>query len=103
MKTLFQTLKSKTENLTINELQNEVQNLVSEIVNTDDRLLSVSKSWSGYGTWKSVGFANKYHFGEDLTALILKGLNGTITHDEDREFKIEDFEDSLFNIIFEGI
>ena len=103
MKTQFETLKNKVNELTVNELQNEVLIFVNEVITTDDRLLSVNKQWYGYGTWKSVGFANEYHFGKDLADMLVRALSGKITHDEDREFQVSDFEDEIFNEIFESI
>lgn len=103
MKTKFETLKNKIDKLTIQERENEVLNLVKEIIATDSSLLSVDKTLVSYGTWKSVGFANEYYFGKELSDMLVRALNGKITHDEDREFQVSDFEEEIFNEIFESI
>jgi len=103
MKTKFETLKNKVNKLTINERENEVLNLVKEVIATDSSLLSVDKGWVGYGTWKSIGFANEYYFGKELADMLVRALNGKITHDEDIKFQVSDFEDEIFNEIFESI
>lgn len=103
MKTAFENLKKKSEDLTVNELQNEVMEFVNEVVKTDEGLLSVSKKWVGYGTWKTSGFANKFHFGEELSDMLVKSLSGKVVHDEDKEFTAADFEQEIFDVIFESI
>lgn len=103
MKTRFENLKRKVESLNIQELQDEVLELTSEIIKTDSRLLSVDKSWKSYGTWVTVGFANEHHFGNELSAILKKALDGHITHSEDAEYKISDFEEAIFSEIFENI
>lgn len=103
MKTKFEALKNKVNELTIQERENEVLNLVKEIIATDSSLLSVDKILVSYGTWKSAGFANEYYFGKELADMLVRALNGKITHDEDRVFQISDFEDEIFNEIYESI
>lgn len=100
MKSEFEKLEQRIGDYLHNELHDLVCDLTSEIIATDSRLLSVDKRWKGYGTWISVGFANKYHFGDTLAELITKALNGRITHDEDREFEVSDFEEEMYYRIF---
>lgn len=101
MKTEFDKLEQEKGNYSHNELHDLVCDLTSEIIATDSRLLSIDKRWKGYGTWISVGFANKYHFGDTLAELITKALNGRITHDEDRNFDVSDFEEEIRDKIFD--
>lgn len=84
----------------INELMSITSHLTSEIVETDNIFLSVDKHWCGYGTWKTSAFANEYHFGEDLAKAIKNALSGHITHDEDKEFTISDFQDEISDAVF---
>ena len=63
----------------------------------------MDKKWVNYGTFASTGFANKYHFGEELAQIIEEVLTGRITHDEDHEFKVEDYEEQISERIFEKI
>ena len=103
MENKFLSLKEKVSDMTISELQNVCIDFVDEIIKVDNRLLSVNKKWSGYGTWKSTGFANEYQFGKDLSTTIVKALNGKITHDEDKEFTIEEFRDDIYDLLLEEI
>lgn len=103
MKNQYLKLKESAENLSNNELIDAISEFVNEIILTDSRLLSVSKSWSGYGTCKSVGFANDYYFGEELAKAIQKALNGKITHDEDSEFNLSDFSEKIEDAIYDNI
>lgn len=101
MKARFETLKEKASDLTFVELSNEVSEIVKEIISTDNSLISVDKGWSSYGTWKSAGFANVYRFGDELAQIITKSLSGRVTHDEDKQFEVADFEERLHDDIFE--
>lgn len=101
MKNALKNLQDQVHELTNAELMGKVYDLVEMIKSTDERLLSVSKKLTGYGTWKSVGFVNEYHFGEDLAKIIEKALTGTITHDEEKEFTISDFEEKLEEAIYQ--
>lgn len=83
------------------EIEKEVQKVLHAVLDSDSSLISVSKSRVGYGTWESVGFANEFHFGEQLANLLVKALSGTITHDEDKEFTIEDLSVSIFDRLME--
>jgi hypothetical protein len=103
MKTLLQDLRAKSESLKNNEIIELINSMVEEIIKTDDRLLSVSKSFKSYGTYISVGFANEYHFGEELAKILTRALSGTITHNEDREFHVSDFSERIADLIYESI
>lgn len=96
-------LEQKRESLSVNELQEAVLSLADEIISTDERLLSITKKWKGYGTWQAVGFANKYHFGEKLAAIIEEATTGRITHDEDHEFDVKEFRDGIYDLIWQEI
>ena len=66
------------------------------IINTDARMLGVHKRISGYGTWKArIDFANEYHFGQKIKELLTIDLPSIITHDEDKEFTVEDWEEDI--------
>ena len=80
-----------------------IKELATEIVLTDESLLSIDKEWFNYGTWKSKCFANRFYFGEDLAKELKKNLSKRITHDEDVIFQVKDFleeiEESIHNIL----
>lgn len=95
--------KLREEDLSIQELYSKIDDIVDLIIETDDRLLSVSKRFKSYGTWVSVGFANKYYFGDELSILLERSMGAYITHDEDRCFNVSDFRDSIFNSIYDVI
>lgn len=101
MKTQFERLQSKIINLNTQQLAEAVIELVDDILNTDTSLLNISKVRSGYGTYKSACFANEYHFGDVLADLIRAAIDGRITHDEDKEFTVAEFDEALNDIIFE--
>lgn len=103
MKDQFLNLKNQAEEMPQGKLHEAVSVLVDEIIGTDERLLSVSKSWSGYGTWKSSSFANEYYFGDELSGILTKAMNGSVTHDEDRVFTVEDFRDRITDEVFEAV
>lgn len=104
MKTLFTKLVKKGSELDANQLAQEVKDFTNLIITQqDEALLSVSKGWSSHGTWKASVFANKYHYGDNLAKIIEKSINGTVTHNEDKEFTLEDFRERLEDEIFEYI
>lgn len=68
--------------------------LVFDIINTDPRLLSCNRRHAnGYCTWRISIFANEYHFGKELGA-ILNSIYIT-THDEDKDFTPEDLREDI--------
>lgn len=103
MKELFESLEKRCENLGHRELYDEVADFVDKILITDKNLLQVEKKWESNGTWKSEGWAYQYHFGEILKKLIEKATTGRITHDEEKEFSIEEFREDLENEIYDYI
>lgn len=103
MKTQFETLKNKSQELSVPELMEEVQNLVTEILKSDSVFYSIDKYRSGYGTWKTKGFANEYNFGNELAEILVNALSTGFTHDEEKEFVISDFEESLNELIYESL
>lgn len=103
MKELFSKLEENKGKYEFMELIKQMQPLVEQIISTDDSLLSVSKRWVGYGTWRSVGFANDYTFGEVLAGILTKALTNRITHDEDKEFVVADFEEDIEEVLFEHL
>lgn len=103
MKNKFKELRNYSDDLSIGELFDECVKLASEIVRTDESMLSVSKRWASYGTWASVGFANNHYFGDDLAAILKQALSNRITHDEDKVFVVLDFEEAIIDNLFEKI
>mgnify|MGYP001269871202 CR=1 FL=1 len=103
MKELFSKLDANKGKYGFTDLVGQIQPLVEQIISTDDRLLSVSKRWVGYGTWSSVGFANSYTFGGVLAGILTKALTNRITHDEDKEFVVADFEEDIEEVLFEHL
>ncbi|WP_424655061.1 hypothetical protein [Capnocytophaga leadbetteri] len=101
MKDLFNKLAERKGDYSVSELMPIVDDLASQIVALEPCIIEVNKQWSGYGTWKSKGWANKAYFGEELANIIVKALNGRITHDEDYEFDLKDFEESINEYISE--
>ena len=85
----------------VNELMSITSDFTTEIVETDNIFLSIEKHWCSYGTWKTIAFANEYHFGEELAVSIKNALSGHITHDEDKEFTPADFEEEITEVVFE--
>ncbi len=101
MKDLFNKLAERKGDYSVSELMPIVDDLASQIVALEPCIIEVDKQWSGYGTWKSKGWANKAYFGEELANIIVKALNGKITHDEDYEFDLKDFEEPIKERIYE--
>nr|DAY29459.1 MAG TPA: hypothetical protein [Caudoviricetes sp.] len=102
-KNLFNELKENQGNFGQEELMSLIYDLTVEIIKTDNRLLSMDKKWVNYGTFASTAHANKYHFGEELAQIIEEVLTGRITHDEDHEFRVEDYEEAISERIFEKL
>ena len=68
--------------------------LVLDIINTDPRLLCCNRRHAnGYGTWRISIFANEYHFGKELGAII-NSIYIT-THDEEKDFTPEDMREDI--------
>lgn len=104
MKTIYEKLKNEAHNLPGNKIDEKVSEFVDFLINQQDtHLLDVSKSWKGRGTWQSVCFANKYHYGEELENVLNKAINGRITHDEEKDFTLEEFRQRINDEIFEII
>nr|DAR48873.1 MAG TPA: hypothetical protein [Caudoviricetes sp.] len=102
-KNLFNELKENQGNFGYEELRSLTDDLAAEIIKADNRLLSMDKKWVNYGTFASIAHANKYHFGEELAQIIEEVLTGRITHDEDHEFRVEDYEEEISERLFEKL
>lgn len=100
--TYYEMLENKG-NYTFTEVMEMANELAEQIVKTDSRLISIGKKSVGYGYWESVGFANKYHFGEELARMIEKTLTGFTTNEEEHEFKVSDFEEFISEAIVSKI
>ena len=104
MKTLFESLEKRSEQFTTGEMMQEVDGFTQHLIESQDKaLLSISKGWSGHGTWKVSVFVNEYHYGEKLTSLLEKAINGATTHSEDKEFTIEEFTEKISDEIYEHL
>ena len=82
------------------ELSKKYANMITE---SDSAFYGIERRLAGYGTWRArINFANEYHYGEGI-AHLMKHVPAIITHDEDKEFTLEDFaediEESLVNFI----
>lgn len=97
----FKKLEEKRGEYEYKELHNKVSDLVDEILKVENSFLEVDKQWVSYGTWKSKPFVNEYYFGKELAELIEKSLKGKITHDEEKQFTIEEFRERLEDNIYE--
>lgn len=84
---------------TRNELAEVCDFFIEEFMNSDERVYSIGKSFSGYGTWKIKLWLNEYHFGFQLKERIEKRY--IITHDPDKEPTIYDFREIIDDVISE--
>ena len=75
------------------ELTDKVNTIVADILNTDSRLWSINRKISGYGTWRVSLWLNEYHFGQELSERLMSRY--FITHDEDKQFTLADFNDII--------
>lgn len=83
--------------MTYNEALQLADEMTDNIINDDKAFYSIDKRFAGYGTWKAnISMANEYHFGDDI-ANILTSCGGVITHDEDKEFTLEDFREEILD------
>lgn len=75
----------------------------NEIVQTDERLISCSRIRTSYGTWSGrLDFVNEYHFGLRLTVILLN-VTSIITHDEEKIFSPSDFEEDIYEALYNHI
>lgn len=74
------------------ELAGKYANLILE---SDSAFYGIERRLVGYGTWQAkINFANEYYFGEGI-AHLLTHVSSIITHDEDKEFTLEDFSEDI--------
>lgn len=74
------------------ELASKYANL---ILASDSAFYGIERTLAGYGTWQArINFANEYHYGEGI-AHLLTHVSSIITHDEDKEFTLEDFAEDI--------
>lgn len=107
--TIYSELRNEVENkgeMDFSEVLDMAAKYTDLILSTDECLWGVDKNISGYGTWTArISFVNEYRFGEEI-AEMLKSLPGIVTHDEEEEFSLENWgesiEEELVNII-EGL
>lgn len=89
--------------MTYNEALQLADEMTDNIINDDKVFYSIDKHFAGYGTWKAnISMANEYHFGDDI-ANILTSCGGVITHDEDKEFTLEDFREEILDSLTQYI
>lgn len=104
MKTIFKKLVEDFRETEPRVLSSAVDEFVDFLIeNADDVLLSVSKAWIGTCSWKSISFANDVYYGATLSKLITKAINGRHTHDEDKDFELEEFREQIENEVFNFI
>ena len=99
--TMYEDLRNEViaSNGTMTQQQkyNLADKYTQQIINSDSKLWGVSKHLSGYGTWKArIDFANEYHYGVKIKELLTIGLSSIITHDEDKTYSIQDWEEDIF-------
>lgn len=83
------------------KVSEKAHELAEMIVNDEANMISVGKKRFTYGCWRSYGHANRYYFGEELAELIEKALHSSITHEEDTEYSVPDFEQVIAELIIE--
>lgn len=80
----------------------EYDSKVLEIINnilSNEEPFTVSKRWTGYGTWRVSVEVNSLIFGSELAEYIKDNLVFA-THDEDREFRsFADMEQQVRDVI----
>ena len=72
--------------------------MAEEICKTNDALLSISKRFVWYGTWKLTLYANECHFGNELAKRLERLYR--ITHDEESKGDIQSFKEQISDIIY---
>lgn len=77
------------------------------ILESDSAFYGIERRLVAYGTWQAkINFANEYYLGEGIAHLLTR-IPSIITHDEDKEFTLEDFsediEEELVNFISDTI
>lgn len=101
---LIADIRKVSSNMSMYELASKYANLILE---SDSAFYGIERRLVGYGTWQArINFANEYHYGEGI-AHLLTHVSSIITHDEDKEFTLEDFaediEEELVNFISDTI
>lgn len=91
--TYQQRIEALSECKTTFELLDKVQPIINDIMHEDEMLYSINRCWVYYGTWQAQLWTNEYRFGKQLSELLIK--KKIITHDEDKQFTIDDFEDVI--------
>ena len=100
IKTIQQEIEEKAQTAqTRVELVSQMDDVIAEVMATDKRLFSIYKNWCNYGTWRVTFFANNNHFGNKLAEKL--NAMSIITHDEDKDFTIEDFRKLIADVINE--
>lgn len=103
MKTQFENLKAKFQEVSKNEQFDLLEVFFDELVKTDTQFIDISLKFSGYGTYTSVPFVNEYYTGQELAVLLRSAMTGKISHDEDHKFTIADFKEEILDKIYTHI
>lgn len=74
-----------------------IDSIVSEMMNENKRVWAINRHIQSYGTWKISLWVNEYTWGHELAAEIKRRCY-IITHDEDKEFEMSEFETKLGDI-----
>ena len=77
-----------------------IDGIVSEMMDENERVWSINRRWQSYGTWKVSLWVNEYTWGHELATEINRRCY-FITHDEDKEFELSDFETLVGDICSE--
>lgn len=89
---------------TYNDCRNKAIYFGERIRKTDPAFWGIEKRLAGYGTYRAcINFANEYHFGRRLAESLKKDTGSIITHDEDKQFTLNDFEDKIDDVCFDII
>ena len=83
-----------------NEKYNAIDSIVAEMLDENERVWSINRRWQSYGTWKVSLWVNEYTWGHELADMINRRCY-FITHDEDKEFELAEFEEMLTDICTE--
>lgn len=106
MTTIYSEIRNEVSNngsMDFSQVLDMAAKYTDEILSTDERLWGVDKRLSGYGTWTvRISYASESTFGKKIVEM-LKGLPRVVTHDEDAEFSLSDWEEDIEEALVELI
>lgn len=80
----------------LSELTDYVNDIVADMLNENEIVWSIDYKWSGYCSWRVSLWLNRACFGSEFALLV--GRKYFITHDEDKEYVLEDFAEILDDV-----